>query len=72
VASSKSGINAVQRLPGSDIGVRHDDRFNGNTTNVVVQRVPYAAHIRRSLQPSRNYMSRPLRIHPDTSALARR
>jgi hypothetical protein len=38
----------------------------------VVQRVPYAAHIRRSLQPSRNYMSRPLDIHPDSSALARR
>jgi len=56
--------------PGSDAGVRHDDRFNGSGINVVMHRVPYAAHIGRSLQPSRNYMSRPLDIHPDSSALA--
>jgi hypothetical protein len=52
---------------GSEIGVRRDDRFNGDTSKAVMHRIPYAALMGRSLRSSRNYMSRPLDTHRDSS-----
>ena len=57
---------------GSEIGVRRDDRFNGDTSKAVMHRIPYAVLMGRSLRSSRNYMSRPLDTHRDSSTRARR
>src|SRR5262245_54866201 len=66
-ASSKSGINALQRLPGSDISIRDDGRFNGNTRSAYLMRI-----ICEGACSALEIISRQEDIHLTSSDLARR